>query len=173
MGSGIELVFRFQTLFNAIISDHVLVKKWKNEKSYIILKPRSEVRKFDMGELKEIEIDKEQAELLNDIVYYFNHVKIGKGLLFSMYHGAEEKTNKYSLGGIIMDENHPERILWRSEKPIITPELWWETDGGSKKAEVPNVVFTCNLIPWEGKFITYHSGADKYLGRTDLEIEIK
>ncbi len=75
----LELVFRFQKLFSSMFEGYVLVKKWKNGNSYLTLKPKIEVKNFDALELKEIEIDKEQADLLNDIVYYFHHVKIGKG----------------------------------------------------------------------------------------------
>jgi len=75
----IEIVFRFQNLFNSVFTNHVLVKKWKNDKSYLILKEKSGVKKNGEEEPKEIDIDKEQVKLLNDVVYYFQHVKIGKG----------------------------------------------------------------------------------------------
>jgi len=75
----LKLVFRFQNLFNLVFTNHVLVKKWKNNKSYLILKEKSEVRNSGNDEPKEIDIDKEQVKLLNDVVYYFQHVKIGKG----------------------------------------------------------------------------------------------
>ena len=75
----LELVFRFQGLFRSNFADYILVKKWKNEKTYLILKPKTEVINTNLNQLKEIEIDKEQTELLTDVVYYFQHVKIGKG----------------------------------------------------------------------------------------------
>ena len=79
MEEVLEVVFRFQALFSSMFEGFVLVKKWRNEKTYLTLKSKSEVKNLDVAEPKEIEIDKEQAELLNDIVYYFQHVKIGKG----------------------------------------------------------------------------------------------
>jgi len=75
----LEIVFRFQNLFNSVFTNHVLVKKWKNDRSYLILKEKSEVRKSGEEEPREIDIDKEQVKLLNDVVYYFQHIKIGKG----------------------------------------------------------------------------------------------
>jgi len=75
----LELVFRFQALFSSTFMDYILVKKWKKEKMYLILKSKSEVKNIDLMGLKEIEISKDQAEALNDIIYYFQHVKIGKG----------------------------------------------------------------------------------------------
>ena len=75
----LKLVFRFQSIFCSIFEDFILVKKWKNEKTYLILKPKTEVKNIGVLEPKEIEIHKEQAGLLNDIAYYFQHIKIGQG----------------------------------------------------------------------------------------------
>ena len=75
----LELVFRFQNLFNSVISGFVLCKKWRNDKSYLILKSKSEVSSQNLSDLKEVEVDKTQMNLLSDVIYYFQHVKIGKG----------------------------------------------------------------------------------------------
>ena len=85
----LDLLFRFQALFNSKLAGFMLVKKWKNGKTYLTLKSLSEVANIDMVKSKEIEISKEQTELLNDIIYYFQHVKIGQG--FNL------KTNKTEL----------------------------------------------------------------------------
>ena len=75
----LELVFRFQNLFNSVISDFFLCKKWRNDKTYLILKPKSDVVCQDFSDLKEVEINQTQVNLLSDIIYCFQHVKIGKG----------------------------------------------------------------------------------------------
>jgi hypothetical protein len=62
-----------------VFEGFVLCKKWKNNKSYLILKPRSEVKDTGVLELKEIEINRDHIKLLSDITYYFQHIKIGKG----------------------------------------------------------------------------------------------
>lgn len=76
---ALELVFRFQVLFSSMLKGFILVKKWKNEKAYLVLKSKREVTNAGLMELKEIEINKDQAKLLNDLSYYFQHIKIGKG----------------------------------------------------------------------------------------------
>jgi hypothetical protein len=75
----LELVFRFQNLFNSMISGFVLCKKWRNDKSYLVLKSKSEVSNQDLSDLKEVEISQTQVNLLSDVIYYFQHIKIGKG----------------------------------------------------------------------------------------------
>ena len=75
----LEIIFRFQKLFDCVFEGSFLCKKWKNDKNYLILKPKSEVKDGSVLELKEIEIDRDQIKLLSDIVYFFRRVKIGKG----------------------------------------------------------------------------------------------
>lgn len=89
--------------------------------------------------------------------------------LFSIYHGAKKEGNIYSMGYILMDMNDPERILERSEKPILTPTLDWEIGKGKYGAEVPNVVFGCGAVPMDEKTLRfYYAGADRYTGFADL-----
>ncbi len=75
----LELVFRFQNLFNLVFTDFILCKKWRNDKTYLILKPKSDVTCQFRSGLKEVEINQTQVNLLSDIIYYYQHVKIGKG----------------------------------------------------------------------------------------------
>jgi len=75
----LEVIFRFQKLFDYVFKGYILCKKWKNDKTYLILKPKSEVKDGSILELKEIEINRDQVKLLSDIVYFFQRVKIGKG----------------------------------------------------------------------------------------------
>ena len=94
-------------------------------------------------------------------------IKTTKGLLF-LYHGAEE-TNIYSIGAILVNPENPEEILERSQEPLMTPQLLWETGKEQYSAEIPNVVFGCGTIPISEKTIRfYYSGADKYLSFADI-----
>ena len=97
----LELVFRFQTLFKSVISDFILCKKSKNEKSYLILKPKSEVSSQDFSDLKEVEINQTQVNLLSDVIYYFQHVKIGKG--FNVNRNKTELSKKVRQ----LNRSHP------------------------------------------------------------------
>jgi len=88
----LEVIFRFQKLFDYVFEGYVLCKKWKNNKIYLILKPKSEVKDASVLELKEIEIDRDQLKLLSDIVYFFQRVKIGKG--FDLKRNGTELSRK-------------------------------------------------------------------------------
>ena len=97
----LELVFRFQNLFNSVISDFFLCKKWKNNTSYLILKPKSDVACQDFSDLKEVEINRTQVNLLSDVIYYFQHVKIGKG--FNINRNKTELSKKVKQ----LNRSHP------------------------------------------------------------------
>ena len=88
----LELIFRFQKLFGYVFEGYILCKKWKNNKTYLILKLKSEVKDGSVLELKEIEIAQEQVKLLSDIVYFFQRVKIGKG--FDLKRNGTELSRK-------------------------------------------------------------------------------
>jgi len=57
----IEIVFRFQNLFNSVFTNHVLVKKWKNDKSYLILKEKSGVKKTVKKSQKKLTLIKNKS----------------------------------------------------------------------------------------------------------------
>ena len=64
----------------------------------------------------------------------------------------------YSLGVALLDKNNPEIVLYRSEKPILTPVEDYERFG-----KVPNVVFSCGNILMDGQLLIYYGGADSVL----------
>jgi len=88
----LEVIFRFQKLFDYVFEGYVLCKKWKNNKNFLFLKPKSEVKDNSVLELKEIEIERDQIKLLSDIVYFFQRVKIGKG--FDLKRNGTELSGK-------------------------------------------------------------------------------
>jgi len=117
----LELVFRFQMLFNSAFEDYFLFKKWKNNKNYLVLKLKSEVKNLITNEPKEIEIDQGQARVLNDIVYYFLHVKIGKG--FDTKHNSTELSKKVRE----LKRFHPYFFEYRGNGLIYPSKLAIET----------------------------------------------
>jgi len=88
----LKLIFRFQQLFSSTFEGYFLCKKWKNDKTYLILKPKSEVKDISVLEPKEIEIVRDQVKLLSDIAYFFQRVKIGKG--FDLRRNGTELSRK-------------------------------------------------------------------------------
>ena len=137
----LELLFRFQNLFNSVFINHVLVKKWKNNKSYLILKEKRDVRNNGKEEPKEIDIDKEQAKLLNDVVYYFQHVKIGKG--FNVRRNGTELSKKVKQ----FNRSHP---------------YFFEHRGNG-------LIYPSKLAVEAGKLIQFYKKSKKTISKLEIE----
>ena len=73
-------------------------------------------------------------------------------------HGVDDKDDsKYHMGAMILDINHPERVLYRSRKPLLSPELWYENDWK------PGIVYPCGAVNKDGTLLVYYGGGDKYV----------
>ena len=102
---------------------------------------------------------------------WWESVKIGGGaapiettegwLLF--YHGVTGTCNGYvySIGGAILDIDHPSIVKYRCENFLLTPQEWYEERGF-----VGNVTFPCATIhdSESGKIAIYYGAADTYVG---------
>ncbi len=83
-------------------------------------------------------------------------IELNEGWL-CIYHGVSyEKV--YSLGVVMLDKDDPEKVLSRSEKPILKPTAEYERYG-----KVPNVVFSCGNVKVDGEVLIYYGGADSVL----------
>jgi len=100
-----------------VISDFVLCKKWRNDKYYLMLKPKSEVSSQDLSDLKEIEINQTQMNLLSDVIYYFQHIKIGKG--FNIKGNKTELSKKVKQ----LNRSHPYFFEYRGNGLIYPSKL--------------------------------------------------
>jgi predicted GH43/DUF377 family glycosyl hydrolase len=85
-------------------------------------------------------------------------IKTAKGWLI-LYHGVSEYDSHYRVGALLLDLDHPERVIGRSRYPIFQPEKTYEREG-----IVPNVVFPCGSIVRGGKLFIYYGGADRVIG---------
>ena len=117
----LELVLRFQNLFSSVFEDFYLFKKWKNNKTYLVLNLKSDAKSLITAEPKEIEIKQEQVRVLNDIVYYFLHVKIGKG--FDINQNSTELSKKVKE----LKRAHPYFFEYRGNGLIYPSKLAIET----------------------------------------------
>lgn len=82
------------------------------------------------------------------------------------YHGVD-KENQYHLGVLLHDQDDPETILYRSEEPLLSPELSWERQG-----VFPNVIFSCGAVETENNYVVYYGAADKSIGAAAINKEM-
>ncbi len=86
-----------------------------------------------------------------------------------IYHGVD-KEKVYRLGIMLVPLDEPERVIYRSPNPILSPETEHEI-GQPGCSWVPNVVFTCGAVPAKDKeileaddeILVYYGAADTYM----------
>ncbi len=82
-----------------------------------------------------------------------------------LYHGVSLHDGEYRVGALLLDLNHPEKVIGRSLHPLFEPEKEFERNG-----IVPNVVFPCGAIVRDNTLITYYGGADRVIGVASIPL---
>ncbi len=84
-----------------------------------------------------------------------------------LYHAMSDKDpNRYKLGAMILDVKDPSKVLYRSNKPILEPDEWYENEGFKW-----GVVYSCGAVVVDGQLFVYYGGADTVVcvARADLD----
>jgi predicted GH43/DUF377 family glycosyl hydrolase len=84
--------------------------------------------------------------------------------------GSEAHHLCYSAGVMVLSETHPRQILYRSQKPVLTPSLLQECQG-----TVDNVVFPTGIdqrldLGKQDCFDVYYGMADSRIGVARLDV---
>ena len=89
--------------------------------------------------------------------------RVDEGWL-EVYHGAD-RTNRYGMGAMLLDGDDPGRVLARSHRPLLVPELDYERDGF-----LHDVVFPSGHVPIDGgeKIRIYYGAADSRTAAADM-----
>ncbi len=75
-----------------------------------------------------------------------------------IYHGVKSTSAGpiYRLGAVLLDLENPAQVLGRTLIPVLTPREMYERVG-----DIPNVVFSCGVIPEpDGTIKVYYGAAD-------------
>jgi len=83
-------------------------------------------------------------------------IEVNEGWLF-IYHGVDFE-HVYRLGAALIDRDDPERLLYRSEEPILEP-----VEDHERYGKVPNVVFSCGSVLRDDRLLIYYGAADSVL----------
>jgi predicted GH43/DUF377 family glycosyl hydrolase len=123
----------------------------------------------------------------DDLVHWGNHrpvampraghwdeMRIGASLVpfrvdggwLEIFHGAD-RTNRYGVGAILLDEGDPSKVLARTDKPLMVPTTEYERDGF-----LHDVVFpTGHVMLDDDTLRIYYGAADTYTAATDVRID--
>ena len=91
-------------------------------------------------------------------------IKTKEGWLL-LYHAMDRReSHRYKLGALILDLKNPEKVLYRSNEPILEPDEWYEND--SK----PGIIYANGAIIKDGNLMVYYGGGDKYVGVASVNL---
>ena len=75
-----------------------------------------------------------------------------------LYHAMDKKDpNKYKLGCMILDYDEPTKVLYRSPKPILEPNMPYENDWK------PGVIYASGALIEKDDLVVYYGGGDKHI----------
>jgi predicted GH43/DUF377 family glycosyl hydrolase len=94
-------------------------------------------------------------------------VRIPSGWLLT-YHGVSSVDGhlRYSMGVAILDARHPSRVLFRSQLPILEPEMDYERSGLTSNVVFPSAT---DLRP-SGEIDVYYGAADRVIAAARMKI---
>ncbi|HYF13165.1 MAG TPA: hypothetical protein VD928_02630 [Candidatus Paceibacterota bacterium] len=83
-----------------------------------------------------------------------------------LYHAMDRNDpNKYKLGAMILDKHDPTKVLYRSNRPILEPDMPYENNWK------PGVVYACGAVVIGARLIVYYGGGDKYVAAAQANLE--
>ena len=71
------------------------------------------------------------------------------------YHGVD-RHSCYRTGFLLLDLKNPTKVLGRTQKPVLSPEAYYERFG----LVIPNVVFPCANVIHNGRIYLYYGCCD-------------
>jgi beta-1,2-mannobiose phosphorylase / 1,2-beta-oligomannan phosphorylase len=73
-----------------------------------------------------------------------------------LYHAMDVRDpNRYKLGAMVLDEDDPTKILYRSRVPILEPDADYENNGFKA-----GVVYSCGAVVKDNELYVYYGGGD-------------
>lgn len=73
-----------------------------------------------------------------------------------IYYGVDDKdASKYHIGAMLLDINNPTKVLFRSNKPVLSPSEHYENNGFK-----PGIAYPCGAVIIKNKLFVYYGAAD-------------
>jgi predicted GH43/DUF377 family glycosyl hydrolase len=76
-----------------------------------------------------------------------------------IYQAVDERDpGKYKIGAMLLDLKNPEKVLYRSNSPILEPNQWYENEGFKA-----GVAYPCGAVIVNARLMVYYGGADTFI----------
>ncbi len=75
-----------------------------------------------------------------------------------LFFNTADKNGVFHPSLALLDKNNPDKVLYRADKPLMTPTEDYELNGKAN-----NVIFGDGLVEFKGTYFYYYGAADKYV----------
>lgn len=73
-----------------------------------------------------------------------------------IYHAVDDRDpSRYKIGAMILDQDNPTKVLYRTPYPILMPDEPYENEGKA------GVAYPCGAVVLKGNLFVYYGGGDK------------
>lgn len=73
-----------------------------------------------------------------------------------IYYGVDDRdASKYHIGAMLLDLERPEKVLYRTDSPILQPTESYENEGFK-----PGIAYPCGAVVVKDELMVYYGGAD-------------
>jgi predicted GH43/DUF377 family glycosyl hydrolase len=84
-----------------------------------------------------------------------------------IYQAVDDRDpGKYKIGAMLLDLDHPEKVLYRSNTPILEPTHWYENEGFKA-----GVAYPCGAVIRENRLYVYYGGADTFIAVASAQLD--
>ncbi|HUD02468.1 MAG TPA: hypothetical protein VMR46_00405 [Candidatus Paceibacterota bacterium] len=92
-------------------------------------------------------------------------IKTKKGWIL-LYHAMDkDDQQRYKVGALLLDLNDPTRVLYRSHKPILSPDAWYENDWK------PGIIYASGGVVFGDDLMVYYGGGDKRIAVAKVNLD--
>jgi predicted GH43/DUF377 family glycosyl hydrolase len=85
-------------------------------------------------------------------------IEIDEGWLVLYVGVSQQAHDGYKVGAMILDRHHPEKVLYRTTRPVLSPNTWYEREG-----LVANITYPCGAVVKDDTLCVYYGAADTYV----------
>ncbi len=83
-----------------------------------------------------------------------------------LYHAVDVyDPHRYKIGAMLLDLQDPTKILYRSSRPILCPDMHYENEGK------PGIVYASGAIVKDGRLFIYYGGGDKVVCTATADLQ--
>jgi predicted GH43/DUF377 family glycosyl hydrolase len=136
---------------------------------YVMFVGDREIRIARSKNLKQWRVDKKAILLPRKNMFDSKLVETGpppiiKGNRLIFIYNSADRAGIYHPSYCILDKNNPSKILYRHNRPLASPETYFELYG-----KVNYVIFAEGLVEFKNKYLLYYGAADKSIGVAELK----